>query len=355
MMAYTSEAMSEPSATVAQERVSVDFRKYRDNPNLFDLFRLGARPPIGTQGRLSIGVAAVGEDGKLLAAGDGSIDLPKEGELAVGIDLSPSHSSGGFLLRRSTSLPCASGPLVIDAVEQIASLLDPQSKTRLRFHGFGFLPQARIRFGSTAVLTEWQSFSKLDAVLDLPFAPAGVLSAEFVIEHPDGTQCVVTANPRTITFYSALSDPQPKPSDAASYHILGLPLRAGYDVKELTSGDVDGDGLPDIFLTGSRMQGTGGFLAVLRNRGRLDQGNFFDDPEYYDFGGGSGESVVVGDWNKDGKLDAAVTSKTQSKIVVFYQQKVRRLDNASVRRSHREVSVLTLSPKEILTRMALSI
>lgn len=319
MMAYTSEAMSEPFTTVAQERVSVDFRRYRDSPNLLDLFRLGARPPIGTQGRLSIGVAAVSEDGKLLAAGDGSIELPKEGELAVGVDLGSSHSSGGFLLSGSTS-SCSSGPLVIFAVEQIASLLDPQSQTRLRFHGFGFLPQARIRFGGSAVLTEWQSFSKLDAVLDLPFAPSGVLSAEFVIEHPDGTQCVVTAKPRTITFYSALSDPQSKPSDAASYHILGLPLRAGYDVKELASGDVDGDGLPDIFLSGSRMQGTGGFLAVLHNRGRLDQGNFFDDPEYYDFGGGSGESVVVGDWNKDGKLDAAVTSKTQSKIVVFYQQ-----------------------------------
>lgn len=294
MMAYSSEVMSVISTAVAQERVSVDVRKYRDNPNLFDLFRIGARPPIGTQGRLSIGVAALSEDGKLLAEGDGFIDIPQEGELAVGIDLSPSRSSGGVLLGGSVST-CQSGLLIIDAVEQIASLSDPQAKTRLRFHGFGFLPQARVRFSGSPVQMEWQSFSKLDAILDLPPAPSGVLSAQFVIEHPDGTQCLVTAKPRTITFASGLSDPQSTLSDSANYRILGMPLRLGYDVKELTTGDMDGDGLPDIFLSGSRMQGAGGFLAVLRNRGKLLQSNFFDDPEYYDFDGGSGESVVVGD------------------------------------------------------------
>ncbi len=87
-----------------------------------------------------------------------------------------SHSSGGFLLSGSTlRVPAVRSSFL--QYEQIASLLDPQSQTELRFHGFGFLPQARIRFGGSAVLTEWQSFSKLDAVLDLPFAPSGVLSA----------------------------------------------------------------------------------------------------------------------------------------------------------------------------------
>ncbi len=317
-MAYQEQGTSAAMARVAEERVSVDFRKYRDNSNLFSLFRVGARTPRGIQGQLHIGVAAIGDDGKLLGAGDGVLELP-QADLTVGVDIHSPQSTGGLLLEETTA-SCTHHQTFLSVVEQISDRAEDQGKTRLRMHGFGFLPQAKVRVQGSTVPSQWQSFSLLDAILDLPSAPTGVLSLALLIEQPDGSTCMVTARPRTVTFSAVLSDPSGVPDSAQGYRVLGLPLRMGYAIKDITSGDLDGDGLPDIFLSGSLTQGIGGFLAVLRNRGTATKGSAYDDPEYYEFTQGSGESVVTGDWNADGKLDAAVTSKSQSKVVVFYQQ-----------------------------------
>lgn len=323
MMGYTRSGAPSQSSVVAEERVTLDFRPYRGKPDLFDLFRIGARPPIGLVGILSVSVAALAEDGRLLGSGDGTIDLPQEGELLLGLDLAASHIAAGVALSGTTTT-CERGPLIITDVEQISAPPESATKTQLRLHGFGFHPQATVRLGGLLLDTQWQSFSALDTYVHLPSAPTGVLSTQLAMVQPDGTECQIATKPRTQTFFSALSVAQSNASYLRNFSVAGMPLLPGYDAKETAIGDVDRDGLPDIFLSGSRLQGTGGFLAILRNRGQLLDGNFFDEAEYYEWSGGSGESVVVGDWNKDGMLDAAVTSKTQGKVIVFYQQSAQR-------------------------------
>ncbi|HMU40811.1 MAG TPA: VCBS repeat-containing protein [Pseudomonadota bacterium] len=307
------------SVLVSNERVRVDFQKYKDSPNLFDLFRIGAKLPNELRGRLIVGVGAVQKDGTLLGAGDGRLDFPTDGELAIGVDIERSQETEGMLLGGTVS-DCVRGPLMIDQVEQVTSLTVSKAQTRLRLHGFGFLPRAKASVLSASVTVEWRSFSKLDVLTDLPQSPSGVLTTEILVEEPDDIRCLISTRARTVTFVGVLTDPAATQQDQRNYRILGMPLSFDDEVKDVTSGDVDGDGFPDLFLSGSRAQGTKGFLAVLHNRGTLEGGRLFDDPETYEFSGGSGESVVTGDWNSDGKVDAAVSSKSQNKVAVFYQE-----------------------------------
>lgn len=317
MMAYEKEGST--SVVVSNNVVKVNFAGFQDRPNRFSLFRIGATLPTEIRGRLIVGAAALNGEGKLLGAGDGFLELPASGELAVGIDISPSQSTDGILLS-STVSNCLHSPLIIDQVEQISTIKETQAQNWMRLHGFGFLPNAKALAMSSPATSVWRGFSHLDVLTELPRSPTGTIPTELTVEQSEGIRCTVTTLARTVTFKGVLTDPNAAPQDVRADRILGMPLPLEYEVKDLAAGDLDGDGFPDLFLSGSMEGGKSGFLAVLRNRGKLEQNRFFDDPEYFHFSGGSGESVVLGDWNADGKLDAAVTSKTQNRVAVFYQE-----------------------------------
>ncbi len=108
---------------------------------------------------------------------------------------------------------------------------------------------------------------------------------------------------------------------------------------------------PDIFLSGSRMgKEPAAFWPYCTIVVGSTKGNFFDDREYYDFGGGSGGVRGGGRLEQRWQTGCRSDQQDPGQGCGLLPRKVRRLDNASVRRSHPEVSVLTLSPKRISTQ-----
>ncbi len=81
---------------------------------------------------------------------------------------------------------------------------------------------------------------------------------------------------------------------------------AGYAVSSVAIGDMNGDGQPDLLVTGSDGRDyNSGVVRVLMGNG----GGTFQGPESYRSGGSGAVSVAIADLNGDGKPDAAVANK----------------------------------------------
>lgn len=74
--------------------------------------------------------------------------------------------------------------------------------------------------------------------------------------------------------------------------------------------DVNGDGIQDIIINGKR--GTTGLVATMIGNGD----GSFQAPVETDFSGAASSSVVVGDFNADGKLDVALVSGSALRVML---------------------------------------
>jgi hypothetical protein len=89
-----------------------------------------------------------------------------------------------------------------------------------------------------------------------------------------------------------------------------LSYKAGSGYSSIAIGDVNGDGIPDLLITGQIGDGyndySDGTVGVLLGNGN----GTFRPPITYSTGGTAGAvSVAIGDLNGDGKPDAAVASR----------------------------------------------
>jgi FG-GAP-like repeat/Bacterial Ig-like domain (group 3)/FG-GAP repeat len=103
-----------------------------------------------------------------------------------------------------------------------------------------------------------------------------------------------------------LGDGNGRLSKAVTYTLTGGPA-----VSALAAADVNGDGKPDLVVTGDDNKGNG-IINVLLNSG---DGTFPTQVTYPS--GTIGSSVILGDVNGDGKLDAIIADRLGSLDVLF--------------------------------------
>jgi hypothetical protein len=89
---------------------------------------------------------------------------------------------------------------------------------------------------------------------------------------------------------------------------------APYDSRGLTTGDLDGDGYPDIMTLVTDAYNFQG-LNILKNTGTKGKMSFAD-PVYFAIDGGV-SSIAVSDWNGDGAQDLLLTSPYPSRLYAY--------------------------------------
>lgn len=90
--------------------------------------------------------------------------------------------------------------------------------------------------------------------------------------------------------------------------MAGSPLRAGHAPSRLATGDVNGDGLPDVVVTN---YAGNDITILLGGKGTFTQGATIAV-------GGAPDGVAVGDLNGDGKADIVVANSNENNISVLF-------------------------------------
>ena len=183
-------------------------------------------------------------------------------------------------------VPFVNQPLVPTAVEPGGP------DFTLTVNGTGFVPGATINWNDTPLATTFLSGSQLTA--NVPASQIAVAqTASITVTNPapgGGTSKVVPLQVAyRIPSPIALGDP-------ASYPTTSGPTA-------LAAGDFNGDGITDLAESGNHLGG-GNQLAVHLGNGDVT----FSPPTFYALPGSGTGGIAVGDFNKDGKLDLAVTS-----------------------------------------------
>lgn len=233
--------------------------------------------------------------------GDGIVDIVAS---STGID--PRVGTGRALVLRNTTAPGAGAPVLAVAAQLPVGPAGtmPRSVAAADFNGDG---RADIAIDSTGVSILLNTTAAGDGVPS--FAPAvnfrGVTSANEIAVadfNRDGRPDLVTANSNGWTGFtwSVLRNLTTKGATTPSFKRTEFLGGANYSVA---TGDVDGDGFPDVVLTD--LAGTptnGGTVELHRNLG-VTQG----DPSFSTItqtnAGDEPHTVSLGDFNQDGWLD----------------------------------------------------
>ena len=150
---------------------------------------------------------------------------------------------------------------------------------------------------------------------------AGAYAVSILKGNGDGTfqapsTYLVASGPESIAFGDFNGDGRPDLAvacDAGGFtallHLVGggfeqfVNFSAGASPYAIAAGDFNGDGKPDLAVANYVSSGT---ISILIGNGD----GTFRPPVAYDAGGAFPASVVVGDFNRDGRLDLAVASTT---------------------------------------------
>ncbi|HEU5340294.1 beta strand repeat-containing protein [Edaphobacter sp.] len=138
-------------------------------------------------------------------------------------------------------------------------------------------------------------------------SPVAIVATDF---NGDGKLDLAVANSADGTISILLGNGDGTFKNQAVYTLPNL-LLVGTTPTALAVGDFNGDGIPDIAVAGSILVGT---VDIMQGDGT----GAFSAPFLLSAAVGNGpSSIVVGDFNGDGKLDFAVTNKSSNSISVM--------------------------------------
>lgn len=177
----------------------------------------------------------------------------------------------------------------------------------LLVNGTGFAPGAVLNWNGVAQATTFVSPSQLSVLV--PAANVAVA----------GTATLTAVNPGSSTASNAIYFPVTAASENVFYgHASGSPINLGQaggasvEPMSITTGDVNGDGKPDLVF-GAESSSGGPELRVLLGKG---DGTFQTGPTSNSVGS-CPCSLKLGDLNGDGKLDLAVTAANDNTLSIL--------------------------------------
>ncbi|MEO6851809.1 MAG: FG-GAP-like repeat-containing protein, partial [Mucilaginibacter sp.] len=235
--------------------------------------------------------------------GDGKNDVitTNGGQRNISI-LRNTSSSGAVSFAQGITFPITAYPLCVASGD-----LDGDGKPDIVVTDFGT--------GRVNVFLNNSTVNNISLIQQTPLQtgsnPFGISIADF---DGDGRPDIVVANEynslAAISVYRNITTSVGSVSFAPK-----IDLPAGLYPRELTTADIDNDGKPDIIVANQ----AGISISVFRNTSANGNISFAPKFDLAAQAGSSPESVAVGDFNSDGKLDIAVANNNSPGFVSIFE------------------------------------